>query len=121
MSISGVHGDARLLWGHAICSDCPSQLMTKFLKHRLAECSTCAMFFSSSFTVSIIARLRSSSLSDMLIKMPFILLFSLVISCIPSMKRRCERFFQKEIFHTTAAGSSIIISITSAFNMVDSQ
>ena len=56
------------------------------------ECSTCAIFFNSSFTVSIIARFLSSSLSDTLIKAPFMLFLSLMISCMPSTNRRWKRF-----------------------------
>ena len=64
----------------------------KLSKHLCLECSTCAIFFNSSFTVSIIARFLSSSLSDTLIKVPFMLFLSLVISCMPSTNRRWKRF-----------------------------
>ena len=64
----------------------------KLSKHLCLECSTCAIFFNSSFTVSIIARFLSSSLSDTLIKAPFMLFLSLVISCMPSTNRRWKRF-----------------------------
>ena len=64
----------------------------KLSKHLCLECSTCAIFFNSSFTVSIIARFLSSSLSDTLIKAPFMLFISLVISCMPSTNRRWKRF-----------------------------
>ena len=64
----------------------------KLSKHLCLACSTCAMFFNSSFTVSIIARFLSSSLSDTLIMAPFMLFLSLVISCMPSTNRRWKRF-----------------------------
>ena len=51
----------------------------KLSKHLCLECSTCAMFFSSSFTVSIITIFLSRILSCTLIIAPFMLLFSLVI------------------------------------------
>ena len=44
--------------------------------------------FSSSLTVSIIALFLVSSLSDILMIAPFMLLLSFVISCMPSTKRR---------------------------------
>ena len=64
----------------------------KLSEHLCPECSTCAMFLSSSFTVSIMALFLSKSLSETLIKAPFMLLFNLVISCIPSTKSLWERF-----------------------------
>ena len=64
----------------------------KLSKHLCLECSTCAMFLSSSFTVSIMALFLSKSLSETLIKAPFMLLFNLVISCIPSTKSLWKRF-----------------------------
>lgn len=64
----------------------------KLSKHLCLECSTCAIFLSSSFTVSIMALFLSKSLSETLIKAPFILLFSLVISCIPSTNSLWKRF-----------------------------
>ena len=48
-------------------------------KHLCLECSTCAIFLSSSFTVSIMALFLSKSLSETLINAPFMLLFNLVI------------------------------------------
>ena len=78
--------DARLLWKQAIAAIAPNKLTMKLSKHLCMECSTCAMFFSSSFTVSIMALFLSKSLSETLIKAPFMLLFNLVISCIPSTK-----------------------------------
>ena len=51
----------------------------KLSKHLCLECSTCAMFLSSSFTVSIMALFLSKSLSETLINAPFMLLFNLVI------------------------------------------
>ena len=64
----------------------------KLSKHLCLECSTCAIFLSSSFTVSIMALFLSKSLSETLIKAPFMLLFSLVISCIPSTNNLWKRF-----------------------------
>ena len=43
----------------------------KLSKHLCLECSTCAMFLSSSFTVSIMALFLSKSLSETLIKSSF--------------------------------------------------
>ena len=60
----------------------PNKLTMKLSKHLCLECSTCAMFLSSSFTVSIMALFLSKSLSETLIKAPFMLFFNLVISCI---------------------------------------
>ena len=76
--------DARLLWKQAIAAIAPNKLTMKLSKHLCMECSTCAMFFSSSFTISIMALFLSKSLSETLINAPFMLLFNLVISCIPS-------------------------------------
>jgi len=64
----------------------PSIFTMKLPKHRCLECSTCAIFLSSSFTVSMIALLRNNNLSETLINAPFMLLLSLVISCMPSTK-----------------------------------
>ena len=64
----------------------------KLSKHLCLECSTCAMFLSSSFTVSIMALFLSNSLSETFINAPFMLLFNLVISCIPSTKSLWKRF-----------------------------
>ena len=49
------------------------------------------MFFSSAFSVSIIALFLRSSLSDTDINAPFMLLFSFVISCMPSTKSLSKR------------------------------
>ena len=46
----------------------------KLSKHLCLECYTYAMFFNSSFIVSMMARFLSSRLSDTLIKAPFMLL-----------------------------------------------
>ena len=64
----------------------------KLSKYLCPECSTCAMFLSSSFTVSIMALFLRKSLSETLIKAPFRLLFNLVISCIPSTNSLWKRF-----------------------------
>ena len=60
------------------------RLTIKLSKALCLECSTCAIFLSSSLTVSIMALFLRSSLSESGINDPFILLFSLVISCMPS-------------------------------------
>ena len=60
----------------------------KLSKHLCLQCSTCAMFFSSSFTVSMIALLHKSNLSETLVDAPFILLFNFMISCMPSTNSR---------------------------------
>ena len=65
----------------------------KLSKHLCLECSTCAMFLSSSFIVSIMALFRSKSLSETLIKAPFILLFNLV-----KMAKMLTYFFKIEMF-----------------------
>jgi len=67
-------------------------IFSTVIKHPHLECSTCTMFLSSSFTVSIIALFLSSSLSETYIKAPFILFLSFVISCILSTKRLLKRF-----------------------------
>ena len=64
----------------------------KLSKHLCLECSTCAIFLSSSFTLSIMALFLSKSLAETLIKAPFMLLFNLVISCIPSTNSLWKRF-----------------------------
>lgn len=66
----------------------PSVLTTKLPNDLCLECSTCAMFFNSSFTVSMIALLLNNSLSDKLVSAPFMLFFSFVTNCMPSTKRR---------------------------------
>ena len=79
----------------------PNMLTIKLSKHRCLECSTCAIFFSSSLTVSIIALLRSRSLSDTLIKAPFMLLLSLVTSCMPFTKSLWNSSSTKRLYETT--------------------
>ena len=72
----------------------------KLSKHLCLECSTCAMFLSSSFTVSIMALFLSKSLSETLIKAPFILLFNLV-----KMAKMLTYFFKIEMFKAAITGS----------------
>lgn len=62
--------------------------MTKLWKARCRECSTCAMFFSSSLTVSIIALLRNKILSWIDISPPFMFALSFVTNCMPSKNSR---------------------------------
>lgn len=69
----------------------PRVLTMKLSNDLCLECSTCAIFFNSSFTVSMMALFLNNSLSDMLISAPLILFFSFVTSCIPSTKRRSNR------------------------------
>lgn len=57
----------------------PSKLTIKLSKHWCIECSIWAMFFSSSFMVSMIALFLNSTLSTTLIKAPFILFFNFVM------------------------------------------
>ena len=71
----------------------------KLSKHLCLECSTCAMFLSSSFTVSIMALFLSKSVSEMLIKAPFILLFNLV-----KMAKMLTYFFKIEMFKAAITG-----------------
>ena len=68
-----------------------SELAMKLSKERCLECSICAMFFYSSLTVSIKARFLSRILSTILIREFFMLFFTLVISCMPSVKRFSNR------------------------------
>lgn len=68
------------------------RLTVKLCRLRCLECSTCAMFFNSSLTVSIIVLLRRRTLSETLIMAPFILLLSFVMSCIPLTKSFWKRF-----------------------------
>ena len=82
--------DTRLLRETAICCNCTQTI--KLSKVLCLECSTCAIFLSSSFTVSIMARFLRSSLSESDINAPFILLFNLVISCMPSTNNLLKRF-----------------------------
>ena len=84
--------DTRLLGNMQYAAIAPSMFTMKLSKLLCLECPTCAMFFNSSFTVSIIARFLSSNLSDTLTKAPFMLLLSLVISCMPSTNMRRKRF-----------------------------
>lgn len=63
------------------------ELAMKLLKERCLECSICAIFFNSSLTVSIKARFLSRILSATLIREFFMLFFTLVISCMPPVKR----------------------------------
>ena len=69
------------------------RLTIKLSRALCLECSTCAIFLSSSLTVSIMARFLRSSLSETDISAPFILLFNLVISCILSTNSLLNRFF----------------------------
>lgn len=59
----------------------------KLLKERCHECSICAIFFCLSLTVSIKARFLNRILSTILISELFILFFTLVITCMPLIKR----------------------------------
>lgn len=59
----------------------------KLLNDRCLECSICAMFFSSSFTVSISALFLSRILSAMLISEFLMLFLTLVTICMPLRKR----------------------------------
>ena len=73
-------------------ANAPKIFTIKLSKHLCLECSTCAIFLSSSLIVSMIALFLSSNLSDTDIKAPFILFLSLVMSCIPSTNNRSNRF-----------------------------
>lgn len=68
-------------------------LAIKLLKERCLECSICAMFLSSSFTVSISARFLRQILSATLMREFLILFLTFVTSCIPSTKRLSKRVF----------------------------
>ena len=57
------------------------------------ECSICAIFLSSSFTVSINALFLNRILSAMLISIFFILFFTLVTSCTPLTNRVSKSVF----------------------------
>ena len=73
-------------------ANAPSRLTMKLSKHLCLECSTWAMFLSSSFIVSMMALFLSSTLSDTDIMAPFMLFLSLVISCMPSTNSFSKRF-----------------------------
>ena len=77
---------------HPYAAIAPNRLTIKLSKLLCLECSTCAIFLSSSLTVSIMARFLSSSLSESDINAPFIFLFNLVISCMPSTNSLSKRF-----------------------------
>ncbi len=67
------------------------ELAIKLLNERCLECSICAMFFSSSLTVSIKALFLSKILWAILISEFFILFLTLVTSCMPLRKRFSNR------------------------------
>ena len=73
-------------------ANAPKTLTMKFPKDLCLECSTCAMFFSSSLMVSMMALFLVSSLSDIVMTAPLMLFFSLAISCIPSTKSLWKRY-----------------------------
>ena len=82
----------------------PNRLTIKLSKLLCLECSTCAIFLSSLLTVSIMARFLRSSLSESGINAPFIFLFNLVISCMPSTNSLSKRFlpmypYRRQAFH----------------------
>ena len=70
----------------------PKRLTMKLSKVLCLECSTCDIFLSSSLTVSIMVRFLRRSLSESDINVPFILLFNLVISCMPLTNNLWKRF-----------------------------
>ena len=84
-------------------------LPMKLSKHLCLECSTCAMFFSLSFTVSIMALFLSKSLSETLINAPFMLLFNLVITPI-RFKKRSFMSFLNRIGVTRKSSKGIVVS-----------
>ncbi len=67
------------------------ELAIKLLNERCLECSICAMFFSSSLTISIKALFLSKILSAILISEFLILFLTLVTSCMPLRKRFSNR------------------------------
>ena len=75
------------LFKETVCSNGWRELAMKLLKERCLECSTCAMFFNSSLTVSIKALFLSRILSAILISEFLILFLTLVTSFMPSRKR----------------------------------
>ena len=92
----------------------PSRLTTKLPTDLCLECSTCAMFFSLSLTVSIMARFLSNSLSETLINAPFMLFLSFVINYMPSTKSIWKRFLL--IYPLSATSLSKIISTNFLFS-----
>ena len=72
--------------GYDICAQCK-----RYCTRKARRSSICAMFFSSSLTVSIKALFLSRILSEILISEFFILFFTLVTSCIPLRKRFSNR------------------------------
>lgn len=65
----------------------PKAFAIKLLNDRCRECSIWAIFFNSSFTVSISALFLRQILSAILISEFFMLFLTLVYNCIPSTKR----------------------------------
>ena len=68
----------------------------KLLNDLCLECSICAIFFNSSFTVSINARFRNRILSSTLINEFLMLFFTLVSNCIPFKNRFSKVLDQKQ-------------------------
>ena len=84
------------------------ELAIKLLNERCLECSICAIFFSSSLTVSINDLFLSRILSAMLISEFFILLLTLVTSCMPLRKRFSNRAWP--IYPLSAHGFPLMFS-----------
>lgn len=74
-------------------ANAPSVLTMKLSNDLCLECSTCAIFFNSSFTVSMIALLLNNNLPDMLMSTPLILFFSFVTSLYSVDKKALEQTF----------------------------
>ena len=66
------------------------EVVYELWNNRCLECSTCAMFLSSSLMISIMDHFLSSTLSETLISEFYILFLSLVISWMPSICTHIE-------------------------------
>ena len=84
-------------------------LAIKLLNDLCLECSIWAIFFNSSFTVSINARFRNRILSSTLINEFLMLFFTLVSNCIPFKNRFSNRAWP--IYHPLSAQSFPLISL----------
>ena len=88
------------------------ELAMKLLKERCLECSICAMFFSSSLTISINALFLSRILSAILIK-EFLILFSILVTSRMPLRKRFSNsacpinLYRKRFFFCVYHGSDL--------------
>ena len=88
----------------------------KLLNDLCLECSICAIFFNSSFTVSINARFRNRILSSTLINEFLMLFFTLVSNCIPFKNRFSNKAWpiyplSAQSFPLYLSGSSLVLTV----------